>query len=78
MASGQIVWSRMFFQSSFRFTDASALAPFHYFEIIGAVVFGWYFFSDIPSVATWTGITIIIGSGLYIYLREKKLAVDAE
>ena len=63
---------------AFRFADASALAPFHYFEIIGAVVFGWYFFSDIPSIATWTGITIIIGSGLYIYLREQKLAVNAE
>lgn len=58
---------------AFRFADASALAPFHYFEIIGAVVFGWYFFSDIPSAATWLGITIIIGSGIYIYLREQRL-----
>lgn len=56
---------------AFSFVDASALAPFHYFEIIGAVVFGWYFFTDVPSVATWIGIIIIISSGFYVYWREQ-------
>ena len=56
---------------AFSFADASALAPFHYFEIIGAVFFGWYFFTDVPALTTWIGITIIIGSGFYVYHREK-------
>ena len=56
---------------AFSFADASALAPFHYFEIIGAVVFGWYFFTDVPALTTWLGIAIIIGSGIYVYRREQ-------
>ncbi len=58
---------------AFRFADASFLAPFQYFEIIGAVVFGWYFFSDIPAITTWIGISVIVGSGIYIYLRGQQL-----
>lgn len=58
---------------AFSFADASMLAPFQYFEIIGAVVFGWYFFSDMPALSTWIGIAIIVGSGLYVYLREQQL-----
>ncbi len=58
---------------AFSFVDASSLAPFHYFEIVGAVFFGWYFFTDIPALSTWLGIAIIFGSGLYVYHREKVL-----
>lgn len=56
---------------AFRILDAATLAPFQYFEIIGAVVFGWYFFSDIPTATTWLGIAIITGSGFYVYWREQ-------
>lgn len=63
---------------AFRFIDASVLAPFQYFEIIGAVVFGWYFFSDIPAFTTWLGIVIIIASGFYIYLREQQIHAITE
>ena len=59
---------------AFSFADASALAPFHYFEIVGAVFFGWYFFTDIPAFSTWVGITIIFSSGFYVYHREKLLS----
>lgn len=58
---------------AFSFADASALAPFHYFEIVGAVVFGWYFFNDIPALTTWLGIVVIFSSGYYVYHREKLL-----
>lgn len=62
---------------AFRILDAGTLAPFQYFEIIGAVIFGWYFFSDIPSKSTWLGITIIVGSGIYVYWREQTVQQTA-
>ncbi len=62
---------------AFSFSDASVLAPFQYFEIVGAVVFGWYFFADIPAASTWIGVAIIIGSGIYIYLREQQINASA-
>jgi drug/metabolite transporter (DMT)-like permease len=30
-------------------------------------------FGDVPSMATIIGATIIIGAGLYIFLRERRL-----
>ena len=38
-----------------------------------AVMFGFAVFGDVPSMATIIGATIIIGAGLYIFLRERHL-----
>lgn len=40
------------------------LAPFDYTQLLRAVALGWLIWSDVPSVATWTGAAIIIASGL--------------
>jgi drug/metabolite transporter (DMT)-like permease len=37
------------------------------------VIFGLIVFGDMPQPATVVGATIIIGAGLYIFLRERKL-----
>ena len=52
---------------------ASVLAPFAYVEFIGATLLGWMIFNDIPSWNTWTWAAIIIASGLYVFLRERRL-----
>lgn len=52
---------------------ASVLAPFAYTEFIGASLLGWLIFNDIPTRRTWLGASIIIASGLYVYVRERKL-----
>ena len=41
--------------------------------IIWAMMFGYLVFGDAPSPATIAGAAIIVGSGLYIFLRERKL-----
>ena len=56
---------------SLRFADASKLAPFGYFEIVTNVILGYYFFGDFPHYWTWTGLSIIVCSGIYIAFREK-------
>lgn len=58
---------------AFRYVDASTLAPLQYFEIVGAALFGWLVFSDVPTINTWVGIAIITGSGFYVYWRERTL-----
>jgi drug/metabolite transporter (DMT)-like permease len=55
---------------------ASLLAPFGYFEIIMAVVVGLVLFGDFPDLWTWVGIAVLVGSGLYISLRERKLMIQ--
>lgn len=57
---------------AFRLASASILAPFQYVEIVGATVLGYWLFGDFPDALKWVGIFIIIGSGLYIFFRERQ------
>ena len=57
---------------SLRYADASKLAPFGYFEIVTTIILGYYFFQDFPDIWTFTGLFIIIFSGVYVFKREIK------
>ena len=57
---------------SLRYADASKLAPFGYFEIVTTIILGYYFFQDFPDIWTFTGLFIIISSGVYVFKREIK------
>jgi S-adenosylmethionine uptake transporter len=59
---------------AFRLTRASVLAPFQYIEIISATALGYYVFGDFPEPEMWIGVAIIVGSGLYVFYRERTLA----
>lgn len=63
---------------AFQLAPASILAPFQYVEIVMAVTVGLIFFDDFPSPSKWFGIGIIIGSGIYVFLREQKLSAEAK
>ncbi len=56
---------------AFRLASLSLLAPFQYFEIISATVLGYALFGDFPTASKWSGIAIIVLSGLFIIWRER-------
>ena len=56
---------------AFERAPAMVLAPLGYLEIVAGTAFGWFVFGDFPKPATWLGIAIIAGSGLYILNRER-------
>lgn len=58
---------------SLKLAPASVVVPYQYSMIVWAVMFGYLVFGDVPQVATIVGAAIIIGAGLYIFLREQKL-----
>jgi S-adenosylmethionine uptake transporter len=60
--------------NAYRLASVGTLAPFQYVEIIGATLLGYIFFDDFPDTTTWLGISIIIGSGIYVFRRESLLA----
>ncbi len=55
---------------AYRIGSASVVAPFEYSSLPWAILWGWLFWSDLPSAATYMGILLIVGSGLYIIHRE--------
>lgn len=59
---------------AFRHAEAGLLAPFQYFEIIGATAAGFLVFGDFPDRMTWLGIAVILASGLYVVYRERSRA----
>jgi drug/metabolite transporter (DMT)-like permease len=58
---------------SLKLAPASVVVPYQYSMIVWAVMFGIVVFGDVPSAATIVGAAIIIGAGLYIFLRERSL-----
>lgn len=58
---------------AYRAAPASTLAPLQYLEIVSATIFGWLVFDHLPDALKWLGIAIIIGSGLYIIWRERRI-----
>jgi drug/metabolite transporter (DMT)-like permease len=57
-----------------RFAPASVLAPFGYLQIISMTASSWLIFQQPPDVWIFVGAPIVIGSGLYIWLRERQLS----
>jgi drug/metabolite transporter (DMT)-like permease len=55
---------------SLSLAEASVTAPFTYFGILMATVWGMVFFGEWPDAATVVGALVIVGSGLYVWHRE--------
>lgn len=53
---------------------ASTVVPYQYTTIVWAVLFGYVVFGDVPDLWMLGGGAIIIGAGLFIFLREQRLA----
>jgi drug/metabolite transporter (DMT)-like permease len=63
--------SHMCMTYALKYAPSATLAPLHYSEIITAVILGYLIFGDFPNAMTWTGILVIVSSGLYIIHRER-------
>jgi drug/metabolite transporter (DMT)-like permease len=55
---------------------ASVVAPFSYSALIWATLFGFTIFGELPDMWTWAGAALIVGSGLYIFHRERQVAAE--
>ena len=56
---------------AFNTAPASAIAPFTYAGLIFATLWGYVFFGDAPDGWTATGAAVIVGSGVYVWRRER-------
>jgi drug/metabolite transporter (DMT)-like permease len=57
---------------SLKLAPASVVVPYQYMLIVWAVVFGYLVFGDVAKPATLIGAGIIVGAGLFIFLREQR------
>ena len=61
---------------SYVHATASTLAPFDYSQMIYGLLIGWIVFGESPGLQVMLGATIVIGAGLYIIHRERRLRID--
>ena len=59
---------------AYRLSDAATVAPFEYVGLPLAVFWGWVIFAELPDWEVWIGMALIIGSGLFVFLREQQKA----
>jgi drug/metabolite transporter (DMT)-like permease len=57
---------------AYEMAPPSILSPLGYAEIVMAVIVGYAWFGDLPDAATWSGIAVIAGAGLYVGWRERR------
>jgi S-adenosylmethionine uptake transporter len=63
---------------AYRLADAATVAPFEYVGLPLAVFWGLVIFGDLPEWEVWIGISLIMGSGLFVFLRERQKARQVE
>lgn len=57
---------------AYRQADAATIAPFEYLGLPLAVFWGWYMWGDLPDIVVSIGILLVLGSGLFVFLRERQ------
>lgn len=62
--------------SSYRFADASLVAPFDYASMLFALAIGWYVFGELPTITMLAGAALIVAAGILIIWRERRLGLE--
>lgn len=58
--------------SSMRHGEMTLVAPFRYSGLLFALVLGYAVWGEVPNTLAWSGIALMIASGLYVLHSEKR------
>jgi S-adenosylmethionine uptake transporter len=59
---------------AYRSAEAGAIAPFEYSALPLAIFWGWAVFGHLPGPWVVAGIALIVGAGMTVFLRERRLS----
>ena len=57
--------------NAYSIASPSVVSLYEYSLIIWSIMIGYILFDSVPTLRTFIGVSVIIGAGIYIYLREK-------
>jgi drug/metabolite transporter (DMT)-like permease len=67
------VFGQLLMTFSYRYAEASTIAPLDYTNMLLATFYGYVFFGETPQLSIWLGAPLVIASGLIILWREYQL-----
>jgi drug/metabolite transporter (DMT)-like permease len=67
---------QVFLTQSYRFGDASTIAPFDYTSMIWVLIVSLAVFGTWPSPTIFVGTAIVIAAGLFVIWREHRLGIE--
>ena len=70
------VFGQLLMTMSYRYAEASTLAPLDYTNLLLAVAFGYFIFTEVPHWSMWIGAPLVIAAGLIILWREYRRYAD--
>lgn len=62
---GQYIWTR-----AMSMAPTSAVGPFYYFSLVWAILIGFVFWGDVPTLPLIAGSAVVVGSGLFLLWHE--------
>jgi len=58
---------------SYKLAEVTLTTPLKYLSLVIAIIFGFYFFEEIPTINTLSGAALIVASSAIIFIRESQL-----
>jgi drug/metabolite transporter (DMT)-like permease len=62
--------------SAYRFGSASMLAPYDYTSMLFAILLGYVFFAELPTMMMLAGAALVISAGALVIWRERQLGME--
>ena len=65
--------ANLWLSQSYKHSEVSLVTPLKYLALVFAIIFGFYFFNEIPTIYTLSGSGLIVISSAIIFIREHQL-----
>jgi drug/metabolite transporter (DMT)-like permease len=65
--------AHMCVNQALKLAPAATVVPYTYTSLLWAILLGWVFFADRPTLAMLAGAGIIVASGLFVLHRERQI-----
>jgi drug/metabolite transporter (DMT)-like permease len=66
----------IFLTESYRYANASVIAPFDYTSMLWALLLGYWMFGELPGTLVYVGGAIVAAAGLFVIWRERQIGIE--